>query len=53
MIDTLREQIDRDGFAFVAAEDMRRKLGMLSDWARFAASWNDLQLDTYLPDGHR
>ena len=30
-----------------------RELGTLSDWARFAASWNDLQLDTYLPDGHR
>ena len=53
MIDVLREQIDRDGFAFVAADDMRRELGTLSDWARFAASWNDLQLDTYLPDGHR
>jgi hypothetical protein len=53
MIYTLREQIDRDGFAFVAADDMRRELGTLSDWARFAASWNDLQLDKYLPDGHR
>jgi hypothetical protein len=53
MIDALREQIDRDGFAFVAADDMRRELGTLSDWARFAASWSDLQLDTYLPDGHR
>ncbi len=27
--------------------------GALSDWMRFAESWNDLQLDTYLPDGHR
>ena len=27
--------------------------GALSDWARFAESWNDLQLDTYLPNGHR
>jgi hypothetical protein len=25
----------------------------LSDWPRFVESWNDLQLDTYLPDGHR
>ena len=25
----------------------------LADWARFAASWNDLALDTHLPDGHR
>src|SRR5918993_5822179 len=53
MIDALREQIDRDGFAFVAADDMRRKLAELSDWARFATSWNNLQLDMYLPDGHR
>ncbi len=25
----------------------------LPDWNEFAASWDDLQLDTYLPDGHR
>ena len=53
---TLRERVDRDGFAFVAADAMRPLLdgcGVLSDWARFADSWNDLQLDTYLPDGHR
>lgn len=53
---TLRERVDRGGFAFVAADDMRLLLGEcgeLSDWARFAESWNDLQLDTYLPDGHR
>ena len=25
----------------------------LADWPQFAASWNDLLLDTYLPDGHR
>ena len=53
---TLRNRIDRDGFAFVAAEDMRLLLdgcGGLSGWVPFAASWNDLQLDTHLPDGHR
>ena len=52
----LRERVDRDGFAFVAADDIRLQLddcGALSDWPRFAASWNDLQLDIYLPDGHR
>lgn len=35
---------------------MRLLLGAanaLPDWPRFAASWNDLQLDTYLPEGHR
>ena len=25
----------------------------LPDWDAFAASWNDLPLDTHLPDGHR
>jgi hypothetical protein len=52
----LRDRVEREGFAFVAAADMRPLLsncGGLSDWQRFAESWNDLQLDTYLPDGHR
>ena len=25
----------------------------IGDWRAFAASWNDLALDTHLPDGHR
>jgi hypothetical protein len=29
------------------------RAGSLADWAAFAASWNDLALDTHLPDGHR
>ena len=52
----LRERVEREGFAFVDAERMRPLLdgcGALSDWVRFAESWTDLQLDTYLPDGHR
>ena len=52
----LRDQVSQEGFAFVAAEAMRTLLGApdsLSDWPRFAESWNDLRLDTYLPDGHR
>jgi len=52
----LREQVSQEGFAFVAAVAMRALLGApesLGDWPRFVASWNDLQLDTYLPDGHR
>ena len=35
---------------------MRPLLGSgdaLDDWGRFAASWDDLPLDTHLPDGHR
>jgi hypothetical protein len=52
----LREQIVRDGFAFVAGDAMRGLLaapGALSDWDAFAASWDDLPRDTHLPDGHR
>ena len=52
----LSQRIARDGFAFVPADVLRPLLGgadSLVDWPRFAASWNDLRLDTYLPDGHR
>ena len=55
-LEALRDQITRDGFAFVAASAMQPLLGgpgALADWPTFAASWNDLKLDTYLPDGHR
>jgi hypothetical protein len=51
-----RDSIAREGFAFVPAAEMRPLLGapdQLADWPAFAASWNDLPLDTYLPDGHR
>jgi hypothetical protein len=51
-----RDSIAREGFAFVPAAGMRPLLGptgSLSDWPAFAASWNDLELDTQLPDGHR
>lgn len=44
------------GFAFVPAARMRDLLaatGPLDDWAEFAASWNDLALDTYMGDGGR
>lgn len=57
---TTRAELDsaltRRGFAFVAASDMRPMLddvGSLSDWDAFAASWNDLALDTYMKDGGR
>jgi hypothetical protein len=52
----LREQVVRDGFALVRAVAMRPLIegsGGLQDWERFASSWNDLPLDTQLPDGHR
>ncbi|OOG47787.1 2OG-Fe dioxygenase family protein [Rhodanobacter sp. C01] len=48
---TLHNQLQHDGFAFATAEHMRDLLqapSALSDWAVFAASWNDLAPDTYL-----
>ena len=52
----LRQRLARDGFVFVDAEPMRTliaRAGPLSDWDRFAASWDDLALDTYLVDSGR
>src|SRR5579883_1479621 len=51
----LAERISRAGFAFVPAEEMRAVLEGegLRDWESFAASWNDLGLDTYMADGGR
>ena len=56
----LREQVRRDGFAFVPAPQMEALLtapeaaaAWSDDWRRFASSWNDLLPDTYLPQGHR
>lgn len=49
-------RLPRHGFAFVEADRMRALLehtGSLSDWSTFAASWNDLGLDTYMADGGR
>jgi hypothetical protein len=42
-----------DGFAFARAADMRSCLGSMPDWSVFAASWDDLGLDTYMADGGR
>ncbi len=55
MINALSESIRRDGFRFVPAAGLRPLLERsgLGDWDAFAASWNDLALDTHLPDGHR
>ena len=52
-LEGLREAIIRQGFSFARGERMRALLGGLADWARFAASWDDLPRDTHLPDGHR
>jgi len=52
----LSREVEEGGFAFADAGAMRSMLedaGSLSDWERFAASWNDLVLDEHLPEGHR
>ena len=52
----IRHAIARAGYAFVEASDMRNALlrfGTLSDWPQFAASWDDLEVDTYMADGGR
>jgi hypothetical protein len=48
--------IARDGFTFAPAATMREAIGIGAgrhDWSAFAGSWDDLALDTHLPDGHR
>ena len=55
-IDSLQAALARDGFAFVRSTVMRDILaqsGSLSDWDAFAASWDDLALDTYMADRGR
>ena len=42
-----------DGFVFARGAEMRTLLGPMPDWASFAASWDDLGLDTYMADGGR
>jgi hypothetical protein len=51
----LADTIERQGFAFVRAPEMRRVLQSadLADWDAFAASWDDLGVDTYMADGGR
>jgi hypothetical protein len=49
----LADSIATDGFAFAHSADTRAVLGKLADWSAFAASWNDLGLDTYMSDGGR
>jgi hypothetical protein len=52
----LESVLKRDGFAFVAAEQMRALLESdepLTDWPAFAASWDDLAIDDYLADHGR
>jgi hypothetical protein len=54
--DGLSATLRRAGYAFVPAAQTRAlagRLGQLSDWERFAASWDDLRLDNHMADGGR
>jgi len=52
---TIADIIGREGFAFVEAPEMAALLERkgLRDWGAFAASWDDLGVDTYMADGGR
>jgi hypothetical protein len=55
LLAAIADKISSDGFAFVQAPEMGAVLepAGLSDWASFAASWDDLGVDTYMADGGR
>jgi hypothetical protein len=52
---SIAELVGRDGFAFLHDAEMRGVLEAngLRDWDAFAATWEDLGLDTYMADGGR
>ena len=55
-VESLQSAIEGAGFSFVPAAAMHPLLeaaGSLSDWEAFAASWDDLAIDTYMADGGR
>ena len=49
----LTSTISGEGFAFILGAEMHTLFGPMRDWPVFAASWNDLGLDTYMADGGR
>lgn len=50
----LQAAIRREAYAFVPGAHLRELLGpQPADWDAFVSSWNHLELDTHLPDGHR
>src|ERR1700751_900984 len=55
LLTPIADTIRRAGFAFVEAPEMGALLekARLSDWRSFAASWDDLGVDTYMADGGR
>lgn len=54
-LNSIVERIRKRGFADVSATEVGSLLppGSLNDWASFAASWNDLGVDTYMADAGR
>jgi hypothetical protein len=52
-LSTVADRLARTGFAFVEAPETAALLPQeaLRGWDGFAASWNDLGLDTYMADG--
>jgi hypothetical protein len=54
-IEDLSRAIGARGFEFTASAAMRALLGAepLAEWNAFAASWNDLGVDTFMADGGR
>jgi hypothetical protein len=54
-LDDLASDVREAHFRFVAAAQMRAALGetALAQWNPFAASWDRLELDTYMADGGR
>jgi hypothetical protein len=55
-LDRLAGTLAVEGFAFVRGAETRAMfagVGALVDWVDFAASWDDLGLDTYMADGGR
>jgi len=54
-VDAVSASLSQHGFAWQRATDFRRLLpnAVLQTWPAFAASWNDLGVDTYMADGGR
>lgn len=54
-ISAIVEEVRSAGFSFAPAEQFRALLtpAALSEWPSFAASWDDLGVDTYMADGGR
>ena len=55
LLTPIADTIGHGGFAFVRAPEMKQILDEagLRDWESFAASWDDLGMDTYMADGGR